>query len=63
MADKVIPRPAVMRHMLHSQIKRNLAIAIGLSAIGAIAFKYSYVEPRKAAYANFYRFAIFFFML
>lgn len=54
------PAPAagsapVMRGLHNLQTKRQLAIAIGLTACVTIAFKLLNNNPRKEAYAEFYK--------
>ncbi|KAH8241514.1 cytochrome c oxidase subunit 6C-1 [Drosophila bipectinata] len=45
----------VLRGLHNATIKRNLAAALGLSAIVTIAFKLLVNDPKKAAYAEFYQ--------
>lgn len=54
------PAPAsgsapVMRGLHNLQTKRQLAIAIGLTACVTVAFKLLNNNPRKEAYAEFYK--------
>lgn len=44
-----------LRGLLHSQIKRTLIIAIGLSIVAGVAQKFLVSEPRKRQYAEFYK--------
>lgn len=45
----------LMRGLHNAQTKRHLAVALGLTFIGTVLFKYAYCEPRKQAYAEFYK--------
>ncbi|TMW54835.1 hypothetical protein DOY81_000068 [Sarcophaga bullata] len=45
----------VMRGLHNLQTKRQLAIAIGLTACVTVAFKILNNNPRKEAYAEFYK--------
>ncbi|KAM4589043.1 cytochrome c oxidase subunit 6C [Odontesthes bonariensis] len=49
-----LPKP-VMRGLLAKRLRFHLPIAFTLSFVAAIAFKYSVTEPRKQAYADFYK--------
>ncbi|XP_060897576.1 cytochrome c oxidase subunit 6C-1 [Labrus mixtus] len=49
-----LPKP-VMRGLLGKRLRFHLPIAFTLSIISAIAFKYAVTEPRKQAYADFYK--------
>ncbi|XP_043098803.1 cytochrome c oxidase subunit 6C-1 [Puntigrus tetrazona] len=49
-----LPRP-VMRGLLAKRLRFHLPIAFSLSIVAAIAFKYAVTEPRKQAYADFYK--------
>lgn len=49
-----LPKP-VMRGLLAKRLRFHLPIAFGLSLATAIAFKYTVTEPRKQAYADFYK--------
>lgn len=44
-----------LRGLLHSQIKKNLIVAIGLSVVFGVAYKFAVSEPRKQKYAEFYK--------
>lgn len=44
-----------LRGLLHSQIKKTLIIAIGMSLVCGAAYKFLVSEPRKQKYANFYK--------
>ncbi|KAH8412877.1 hypothetical protein KR009_006443 [Drosophila setifemur] len=44
----------VLRGLHNATIKRNLAVALGLTAIVTVAFKVLVNDPKKAAYAEFY---------
>ncbi|GBP67699.1 Cytochrome c oxidase subunit 6C-2, partial [Eumeta japonica] len=48
-----IPKP-VMRGLLHSQIKRNLIVAIGLAGFCGFMYKQLVANPRKQLYREFY---------
>ncbi|KAF6717450.1 Cytochrome c oxidase subunit 6C-1 [Oryzias melastigma] len=45
----------MMRGLLAKRLRFHLPIAFGLSFVAAIAFKYMVTEPRKQAYADFYK--------
>ncbi|XP_062326461.1 cytochrome c oxidase subunit 6C-1 [Osmerus eperlanus] len=47
-------KPA-MRGLLGKRLRFHLPIAFTLSLIAAAAFKYGVTEPRKQAYADFYK--------
>ncbi|KAL6112598.1 cytochrome c oxidase subunit 6C-1 [Pungitius pungitius] len=49
-----LPKP-LMRGLLGKRLRFHLPIAFGLSLVAAIAFKYGVTEPRKKAYAEFYK--------
>ncbi|XP_061075960.1 cytochrome c oxidase subunit 6C-1 [Conger conger] len=49
-----LPKP-VMRGLLGKRLRFHLPIAFALSLATAVAFKYSVTEPRKRAYAEFYK--------
>ncbi|XP_070759214.1 cytochrome c oxidase subunit 6C [Enoplosus armatus] len=49
-----LPKP-VMRGMLAKRLRFHLPMAFILSFGAAIAFKYTVTEPRKQAYADFYK--------
>ncbi|KAM8915571.1 cytochrome c oxidase subunit 6C [Spinachia spinachia] len=49
-----LPKP-LMRGLLGKRLRFHLPIAFGLSLVAAIAFKYGVTEPRKRAYAEFYK--------
>ncbi|XP_077459408.1 cytochrome c oxidase subunit 6C [Stigmatopora argus] len=49
-----LPKP-VLRGLLGKRLRFHLPIAFGLSILVAVAFKYTVTEPRKQAYADFYR--------
>ncbi|XP_040890066.1 cytochrome c oxidase subunit 6C-1 [Toxotes jaculatrix] len=49
-----LPKP-VMRGMLAKRLRFHLPIAFALSIGAAIAFKFTVTEPRKQAYAEFYK--------
>ncbi|XP_053618464.1 cytochrome c oxidase subunit 6C-like [Plodia interpunctella] len=55
--DKAVATAAKpqMRGLLNSAIKRNLIVAITLSAISGFAFKQLVGNERKRKYAEFYR--------
>lgn len=44
-----------MRGLLRSHLKLHLSIAAVGSVLSALAFKYLVAEPRKKAYAEFYK--------
>lgn len=44
-----------LRGLLHSQIKTNLYVGIGLCIIGGVAWKFLISDPRKARFAEFYK--------
>ncbi|KAM9800592.1 cytochrome c oxidase subunit 6C-1 [Syngnathus typhle] len=45
----------MMRGLLGKRLRFHLPIAFGLSILVAAAFKYTVTEPRKQAYAEFYK--------
>ncbi|KAM6980478.1 cytochrome c oxidase subunit 6C [Aplochiton taeniatus] len=45
----------VMRNLLGKRLRFHLPIAFALSIVAAAAFKYGVTEPRKQAYADFYK--------
>lgn len=45
----------VMRRLHYLQTKRTLAVAVGITAVVTVAFRLLYNNPRKAAYAEFYK--------
>ncbi|KAK9511195.1 hypothetical protein O3M35_005802 [Rhynocoris fuscipes] len=49
-----IPKPQ-LRGLLRAQTKRNIAIAMVLSAIGGFAVKTFLGDARKKQYADFYK--------
>lgn len=54
------PAPAsgsapVMRGLHNLQTKRQLGIAIGLTTLVTVAFKLLVNDPKKTAYAEFYK--------
>ncbi|XP_053695182.1 cytochrome c oxidase subunit 6C [Sabethes cyaneus] len=49
-----IPKP-VLRGLHNATIKRNLIVAGVLCVISVVVTKYAYVEPKKQAYADFYK--------
>uniref|UniRef100_A0A0V0G3L6 Putative cytochrome c oxidase n=1 Tax=Triatoma dimidiata TaxID=72491 RepID=A0A0V0G3L6_TRIDM len=44
-----------LRGLLHSKIKRNLAIAVVLSAASGVIVKTFFGDARKKQYADFYK--------
>ncbi|XP_047439286.1 cytochrome c oxidase subunit 6C-1 [Mugil cephalus] len=49
-----LPKP-LMRGMLAKRLRFHLPLAFGLAITSALAFKYAVTEPRKQAYADFYK--------
>ncbi|KAG9259417.1 cytochrome c oxidase subunit 6C-1 [Astyanax mexicanus] len=49
-----LPKP-VMRGLLGKRLRFHLPIAFTLSLLAAVSFKYTVTEPRKQAYADFYK--------
>ncbi|XP_077386625.1 cytochrome c oxidase subunit 6C isoform X3 [Festucalex cinctus] len=49
-----LPKP-VMRGLLARRLRFHLPIAFGFSFLVAAIFKYTVMEPRKKAYADFYK--------
>ncbi|XP_077053966.1 cytochrome c oxidase subunit 6C [Siphateles boraxobius] len=49
-----LAKPA-MRGLLAKRLRFHLPIAFALSLVAAAAFKYGVTEPRKQAYADFYK--------
>ncbi|XP_070815313.1 cytochrome c oxidase subunit 6C [Chaetodon trifascialis] len=45
----------LMRGLLGKRLRFHLPIAFGLSIIAALGFKFIVTEPRKQAYADFYK--------
>ncbi|KAM9813781.1 cytochrome c oxidase subunit 6C [Neosynchiropus ocellatus] len=45
----------VMRGLLSRRLRFHLPLAFGLSLFVAVAYKYTVTEPRKQAYADFYK--------
>ncbi|XP_072307879.1 cytochrome c oxidase subunit 6C [Eucyclogobius newberryi] len=45
----------VMRGLLGKRLRFHLPIAFALSLLAAVGFKYTVTEPRKQAYAEFYK--------
>lgn len=54
-APAVASSGPVMRGLHNLQTKRHLGIAIGLTTVITIAFKLLVNDPKKAAYAEFYK--------
>lgn len=46
----------MMRGLHNAQTKRHLFVALGLTFVCTTMFKYLYCEPRKQAYAEFYKY-------
>lgn len=44
-----------LRGLLHSQIKKNLIVAIGLCIAAGVVHRFTVVEPRRKRYADFYK--------
>ncbi|XP_069025732.1 cytochrome c oxidase subunit 6C [Embiotoca jacksoni] len=49
-----LPKP-LMRGLLGRRLRFHLPIAFTLSIMAAVVFKYTVTEPRKRAYAEFYK--------
>ncbi|XP_054473308.1 cytochrome c oxidase subunit 6C-1 [Anoplopoma fimbria] len=49
-----LPKP-MMRGMLGKRLRFHLPIAFAVSLLSAVALKYTVTEPRKQAYAEFYK--------
>ncbi|XP_027857552.1 cytochrome c oxidase subunit 6C [Xiphophorus couchianus] len=49
-----LPKP-VMRGLLAKRLKFHLPIAFGVAITTALMYKFAVTEPRKKAYANFYK--------
>ncbi|MCJ8729293.1 hypothetical protein PDJAM_G00104410 [Pangasius djambal] len=49
-----LPKP-VMRGLLAKRLRFHLPLAFALALSAAAAFKYTVTEPRKKAYADFYK--------
>ncbi|XP_054906270.1 cytochrome c oxidase subunit 6C-1 [Poeciliopsis prolifica] len=49
-----LPKP-MMRGMLAKRLRFHLPVAFGVAISVAIAYKFAVTEPRKRAYANFYK--------
>lgn len=54
-APAVSNNAPLMRGLHNAQTKRGLAIAIGLTAVITTAFKLFVNNPKKEAYAEFYK--------
>lgn len=50
-----IPRPKQMRGFLHSQIRRNLTLAILSTIVSGLTWKVFFANTRKQKYADFYK--------
>ncbi|XP_072947967.1 cytochrome c oxidase subunit 6C-like [Epargyreus clarus] len=57
MADKAVSVASkpVMRNLLHSNIKKNIIIALSLAGFCGFTFKQVVGNERKRKYAEFYR--------
>ena len=53
-AAAVVAKP-LMRGLHTATIKKNLIVATGLTTIITVAYKMLVNDPRKAAYAEFYK--------
>ncbi|XP_037927542.1 cytochrome c oxidase subunit 6C [Teleopsis dalmanni] len=49
-----IPKP-VLRGLHNATIKKNLIVAIALTTVATVAFKVLVNDPKKKAYAEFYK--------
>ncbi|XP_065135655.1 cytochrome c oxidase subunit 6C [Paramisgurnus dabryanus] len=49
-----LTKPA-MRGLLAKRLRFHLPIAFGLALFAAVSFKFGVSEPRKKAYADFYK--------
>ncbi|XP_055712955.1 cytochrome c oxidase subunit 6C [Phlebotomus papatasi] len=49
------PNKPQLRGLHHATIKRNLTVALVLSAVSVVAVKLLYNDRRKANYAEFYK--------
>ncbi|KAM4741841.1 cytochrome c oxidase subunit 6C [Anableps anableps] len=49
-----LPKP-MMRGLLAKRLRFHLPIAFTLAITAAVVFKYTVTEPRKKAYADFYK--------
>uniref|UniRef100_T1GH71 Uncharacterized protein n=1 Tax=Megaselia scalaris TaxID=36166 RepID=T1GH71_MEGSC len=45
----------VLKGLNNAFIKKHLFIAIGLTAVATVAYKFLVNDPRKQAYADFYK--------
>ncbi|KAK6471645.1 cytochrome c oxidase subunit 6C-1-like [Huso huso] len=54
MSAGTLAKPA-MRGLLGKRLRFHLAVAFTLSLAAAAGFKFSVTEPRKQAYAEFYK--------
>lgn len=50
-----IQRPALLKGLHHATVKRNLVASIALAIGAAVIFKFTVGDPRKQAYADFYK--------
>ncbi|GIX93771.1 COX6C domain-containing protein [Caerostris darwini] len=57
MASEAVARIAKpqLRGLFRSYLKKHISIAIVLGIVGSIAWKIGVMDPRKRAYADFYR--------
>lgn len=53
-ATASIKRPQ-LKGLHHATVKTNIAVAIGLSIVSAIAYKFLICDPKKRDYAEFYK--------
>lgn len=60
MADKAVSTASKpqMRGLLNAAIKRNIYVALAISAVSGIAFKELIGTARKRKYAEFYRYIL-----
>ena len=57
MADKAVqrlPKPQ-LRGLLHATTKLHIPVALVISGIVTVAFKFLWVDARKAKYAEFHK--------
>lgn len=50
-----IPRPALLKGLHNATVKRNLVASIVLCIAASVVFKFTVADPRKQAYADFYK--------
>ena len=44
-----------LRNLLQRKVSSTIAIGVGLGFAAALTWKFAYADPKKAAYAEFYK--------